>query len=123
LGSGPAGFLGDPRPGPLTQNIYRFQADRGEMVTVTLKRDGVRGSEGEIAQLDLRQEGGVIVETRKGAVPFEFTATLPRAGNYEIEVIELPASATGGSPPFRGYYNLDATSSSGPELQLEPILK
>jgi hypothetical protein len=79
-------FLGDSPAGQQYEGIYRFAGKANEMVTVTLDRDGARGSEGEIAQLTLRHDQGASLQTRVGAVPITFSATLPKNGNYEVTV-------------------------------------
>jgi hypothetical protein len=111
-------FLGDSPAGQQYEGIYRFAGKANEMVTVTLDRDGARGSEGEIAQLTLRHDQGASVQTRVGAVPITFSATLPKNGNYEVTVA-YPSADT--PQPFRGYYQLDVTAPNGEPVSLEPV--
>jgi hypothetical protein len=113
------GFLGNSPAGQYGEGAYRFAGKAGETVTVTLDRDGARGSEGEIAQLSIGQEGGASLKSSVGAVPITFIATLPKTGNYDVTVAYPPAATTGTS--LRGYYQLDVTATSGDTVLLEPI--
>jgi hypothetical protein len=114
LESAAFGFLGNSPAGQYGQGAYRFAGKAGETVTVKLDRDGARGSEGEIAQLTIGQEGGASLKSSVGAVPITFIAKLPKTGNYDVTVANPPA-ATGTS--LRGY----VTATSGDTVLLEPI--
>jgi hypothetical protein len=116
--SGIFAFLGDSPAGQQYRGAYRFAGKANEVVTVTLDRDGARGSEGEIAQLTLRHDQGARLQTREGALPITFTVTLPNNGNYEVTVA-YPSADT--PKPFRGYYQLDVMAPNGEPVSLEPI--
>jgi len=101
------------------QGAYRFAGTAGETIKVTFTRDGARGSEGDFAELSLGRENGAILKKIVGAVPITLGATLPGAGNYRIEIASPSNSRLA---PFKGYYQLDVTSTSGQPVVLEPIL-
>jgi len=120
-----AGFLGDStRAGRPDRDVFRFDGEAGETITVTLERDGVSGSAGDIAELILREERGRRLDAGTGALPLELTATLPAAGSYAVEALEVGTSAAGAAGPFRGHFFLkvesDAGETRGESLLLEP---
>ena len=111
-------FLGESSPaGKQYKGAYRFAGGANEVVTVTLDRDGARGSEGEVAQVILSADGASM-ERRVGTMPITFTAKLPKRGNYEVTVAYPPADTPN---QFRGYYQLDVKAPNGEPVTLEPI--
>ncbi len=116
-----AGFLGDASPQRSGEGAFRVEGAAGDTVTMTLDRDGSKGSTGEVAQLRLTTEGGTVLAQQQGAVPLQLTATLPSSGRFLTQAVEVPNSAAGSGGAFRGYYTLAATDNSGNEVQLEPL--
>jgi hypothetical protein len=116
-----AAFLGDPSTGRSDRDVFRFDGEAGETITVTLDRDGTSGSSGESAELVLREDRGDRLDTIEGSLPLDLTITLPEAGSYAVEASEVGKSA---GDPFRGHYRLMLTSDAGEHrgdsLLLEP---
>ncbi len=115
-----AGFLGDGSPQRSGEGAFRVEGAAGDTVTMTLDRDGSKGSTGEIAQLRVVATDGAILAQQQGALPLVLQATLPSSGTLEIDAVEVPDSAAASGGPFRGYYTLEV-STSGAEVQLEPL--
>jgi hypothetical protein len=119
-----AGFLGDASSSGRDNDVFRFDGEANETVTVTLEPHGASGGAGEIARLILREEGGRRLDAETGALPLELTATLPAAGSYAVEALEVGESGAGSGASFRGHFLLtvrsDAEESRGESLLLEP---
>jgi hypothetical protein len=119
---GAVAFLGDASSaGRRDRDSFRFDGEAGETITVRLDRDGAGGSSGESAELILREDRGKTLDERSGALPLELTITLPEAGTYEVEALEVERSA---GEPFQGHFFLsvesDAGENRGESLLLEP---
>jgi hypothetical protein len=115
-------FLGDASSaGRRDRDSFRFEGEAGETITVRLDRDRASGSTGEIAELTVREDRGSTLDERSGALPLELTITLPEAGTYEVEALEVERSA---GEPFQGHFFLsvesDAGENRGESLLLEP---
>jgi hypothetical protein len=117
-----AAYLGNPTtPGQTSQNAFLVSGGAGDTVTVTLDRDGSKGSTGEVAQLRLMTVGGATLAQQQGALPLVLQATLPSSSTVLAEAVAVPDSAAGSDGAFRGYYTLTVTDNSDNEVQLEPL--
>jgi hypothetical protein len=112
-------FLGDS-PAKGDRDDFQFAGEPGETVEVTLDSDPSGGHRGSVARLMIvGAKGGPALGKTTGALPLKLTASLPRAGTYQLVVQELTGSKAGDS--FRGAYVLKMTPSSGPSKLLEPL--
>ncbi len=116
-----AAYLGNARmPGQTSQSAFLVNGTAGDAVTVTLDRDGSKGSTGEIAQLRVVATGGAMLAQQQGALPLALQATLPSSGTFEIDAVETPEAAAGSGGPFHGYFTLEVSSSESP-VELGPL--
>lgn len=105
--------LGDDNTKPRRDTdtfTFNFGPNPGDrLVTVTLEPDQTTGHLGEQATLILRN-GNSAVKTLTGALPIEFTETIPSDGEYQLVVRQndVPEDVR-----FRGSYYLSVKSDQG----------
>ncbi len=105
-----AGFLGDASsPGP-DRDVFSFDGQAGEKITVTLDPNGASGGSGKTARLVLRDGSGRRVAGDAGALPLKLAVTLPAAGSYAVEAVEAGSDS---SKRFRGNFLVTVRSGAG----------
>ncbi len=116
-------FLGnDPKPSLLDQDIFEFQGKAGDSIAITLEKDASGTSSGDRASLILKQKGKLsLLRLDRSDLPNQVSATLPKAGAYQVIVGEQPKILRG--QPFRGDYclTLDAPSGCGRDIQTDGV--
>ena len=100
----------DPKPSLLDQDIYSFEGQEGEKVSVLLEKSG-DGNNGNRATLILKKKfpGRRFFKIDRSALPNKIEAVLPASGEYRIIVAEQPRRARGKR--YRGDYCLTLESS------------
>ncbi len=124
--------LGDNSPAHISdQDIFKFSGERGEGTTIRLEIDRNGNAEGKYATLILRPSRANIMwlsdwgawrqePTDRSPLPIERTITLPRAGEYEIWVVEQGGWGAWPSERFVGDYCLTLESSGDAWTTLQP---
>lgn len=119
-GNGQCYILGnDPKPSILDQDIFVFEGNANEEVTIRLE-ESEGDNTGERATLILKDRIRRVwfFDIDRSALPNEITATLPATGKYVIVVTEQPMFISHNR--FRGNYCLTLEASPETAQTLEP---
>jgi hypothetical protein len=114
-------LLGDNgSTGTVDQDVYSFNAEAGEEVTVTL--EAADGGSGRVTLILVDALGDLVAVQRidRGALPNQVSFVLPVEGEYRIGVTEQSAGAFLPGNPFAGDYCLTVQSSFGGAQTLVP---
>jgi hypothetical protein len=102
----------DRKPSLLDQDIFEFQGKAGDAVTVTMEKDASGTTSGNQATLILKQKGTLSSLRVDGSdLPNQVSATLRRAGTYQVIVAEEPKILRGQA--FRGNYCVTLDGPAG----------
>jgi ELWxxDGT repeat protein len=101
------------------QDVFRFEGEEGEEVTLTLE-EAEGDNTGEHATLILKDKINCLwfFKKDKSDLPNEITAVLPASGEYRVWIAEQSCFLPG--EPFEGNYCLTLESSGEAYASLEP---
>jgi hypothetical protein len=112
-------FLGDrPQQSKSDKDTFSFSDTEGDEVTLKLEEDGSVGHIGQEATFKLRGPAGTSLnELKTGELPLEIMATIPKSGDYEIEVDQkgIPDNTR-----YRGGYIITLDSSLNDVNEIDP---
>jgi hypothetical protein len=88
----------NPHPGCADRDLFTFQGNKGEKVTLTLQADETGKHTGKRAMLVLqdRIRGSRLFKASRGALPAQVQATLPATGKYLVTVMDDPSNGRNG---------------------------
>ncbi len=106
-------ILGDNHNQSPDIDIFKFTADEGELVILSLERDPSGSNDGDLVTLILkdnilRKPPVLIIKNLRKTLPSRIEVKLPESGNYIVQVLEVKK---GGG--FTGDYCLTLESSFG----------
>ncbi len=118
--------LGDQPAGEgVDLDVWTFQGQTGEVVTVTLDASDSRTGHADVLLVDDMGTAVDFLFVDRSDLPNAISATLPATGGYRLAVIEHPSALLLPGRPYRGDYcvtldgNLGAAQSLAPTSSVE----